>query len=47
MKNKAILSGFVFCLFFLMSCAPVYSPYIYDQTAELKMQSLAILNKGQ
>lgn len=46
MKNKAITHGFVFCLFFLISCAPVYSPYIYDQTAELKMQSLAIMNKA-
>jgi hypothetical protein len=34
------------CILLLSACAPVYSPYIYDQTAELKIQSLAIINKA-
>ena len=46
MKRKTLVSGFVFCLLFLVSCAPVYSPYIFDQTAELKKQTLSILDKA-
>lgn len=46
MKRKTLISGFVFCLLFLVSCAPVYSPYLFDQTAELKKQTLSILDKA-
>jgi len=46
MKKKPIIQGLVIGLLFLMSCSPVYSPYIFDQTAELKSQSLIILSKA-
>jgi len=46
MKNKPIIQGLVFGLLILMSCSPVYSPYIFDQTADLKSQSLIILSKA-
>ena len=46
MKNKPILQGLLIGLMFLMSCSPVYSPYIFDQTAELKSQALTILSKA-
>lgn len=46
MKKCSIIHGFVACLLFFISCAPVYSPYIYDQTAELKTQSLALMSKA-
>ncbi|MDD4920896.1 MAG: hypothetical protein PHS30_00300 [Bacteroidales bacterium] len=46
MKNEFIFSSCVLCFIFFISCAPVYSPYIYDQTSELKTQSLTIINKA-
>jgi len=33
-------------LLLLVACNPVYSPYIYDQTADLKTQVLTLLSKG-
>ncbi|MFA7043607.1 MAG: hypothetical protein WC186_04620 [Bacteroidales bacterium] len=46
MKNKSIIHFLVIAFFLLVSCAPVYSPYIYDQTADLKTRSLTIMNKA-
>jgi len=46
MNNKKLIYCLIFCLLFLVSCAPVYSPYIFDQTAELKKQTLSILEKA-
>lgn len=46
MKNKIRIQSVIFCLLFLVSCAPVYSPYIFDQTAELKKQTLSIMDKA-
>ncbi|MEA4839943.1 MAG: hypothetical protein VB110_02930 [Bacteroidales bacterium] len=46
MKNKFVIHVFAVALFLLVSCAPVYSPYIYDQTADLKTRSLTIMNKA-
>ena len=46
MKVKSIILSFLVSLLFLMSCSPVYSPYIYDQTAELKSQSLILMSKA-
>jgi len=45
-KNKSIIHVLAVVLFLLVSCAPVYSPYIYDQTADLKTRSLTIMNKA-
>ena len=47
MKNT-LKKTVIWCLYLLLlsACAPVYSPYIYDQTAELKTQSLSIMNKA-
>jgi len=45
-KNKSIIHFLVIAFFLLVSCAPVYSPYIYDQTADLKTRSLTIMNKA-
>lgn len=42
-KNLFIL---LVCLFVLTSCAPTYSPYLYDQTSELKTQSLLLMDKA-
>ena len=30
----------------LVSCSAVYSPYIYDRTAELKTETMTLMNKG-
>ncbi|MDD3907287.1 MAG: hypothetical protein PHF34_03640 [Bacteroidales bacterium] len=46
MKNKSVIHVLAIALFLLVSCAPVYSPYIYDQTADLKTRSLTIMNKA-
>ena len=46
MKNKSVIYVLAVVLFLLVSCAPVYSPYIYDQTADLKTRSLTIMNKA-
>jgi len=45
-KNKSIIHFLVIAFSLLVSCAPVYSPYIYDQTADLKTRSLTIMNKA-
>lgn len=42
-KNLFIL---IVCLLVLTSCAPTYSPYLYDQTSELKTQSLLLMDKA-
>lgn len=42
-KNLFIL---LVCLLVLTSCAPTYSPYLYDQTSELKTQSLLLMDKA-
>lgn len=37
----------LFLLFFLLTaCAPLYSPYVYDQTASLKTEALALMRKA-
>lgn len=46
MKINVPILLILVCLLVLFSCAPVYSPYIYDKTAELKTQSLSILSKA-
>jgi hypothetical protein len=42
------LPQMVFCLLccLMAACTPVYSPYVYDQTAELKTQSMSLLDKA-
>lgn len=34
------------CLCLLFGCAPTYSPYVFDQTASLKTQTLSLMNKA-
>jgi hypothetical protein len=37
----------IVCLLLLTACAPVYSPYVYDQTASLKTEALALMRKAE
>lgn len=45
-KNNQILISCIVCISFLIACSPTYSPYLYDQTADLKTQSLSVLSKA-
>jgi len=45
-KNNQIFISCIVCISLLMSCSPTYSPYLYDQTAELKAQSLSVLSNA-
>jgi hypothetical protein len=36
----------VLLFFILTACAPVYSPYVYDQTANLKTEALTLMRKA-
>lgn len=45
MKHTPALT--LFCLLLLCAaCAPTYSPYVYDQTASLKTEALALMRKA-
>lgn len=38
---------FLVSVFVFVACAPTYSPYIYDQTGEMKKQAIALMDKAE
>ena len=42
----AVILVLTCCALGLTCCAPVYSPYVYDRTAELKTESVGLISKA-
>jgi len=49
MRNRGVLNLFAFVAVVLVMtcCSPVYSPYVYDRTAEIKTETLSIIGKAK